>query len=130
MMVMAPTVKTKTPMSLRILTFVAAITVATASTALAQNSSSGPSSLSETYQDWRVACSGEGQIRRCAFSQALRQQNGQRVLAIELTAASREPCCFPLASNSARAYRLVWTTRRRSRRVASKPACKGVASRR
>lgn len=47
----------------------------------------GPSALTETYQDWQVACSGQDQARRCAFSQTLRQQNGQRVLALELTPA-------------------------------------------
>lgn len=46
----------------------------------------GASSLNETYRDWRVACVQEGTAKRCALSQAQAQQNGQRVLAIELNA--------------------------------------------
>ncbi|EKF43947.1 invasion associated locus B family protein [Nitratireductor indicus] len=43
-----------------------------------------PSSLSETYENWTVACLGQGDKRRCAFSQRQVQKSGQRVLAIEL----------------------------------------------
>nr|WP_313665917.1 invasion associated locus B family protein [Brucella intermedia] len=46
----------------------------------------GASSLNETYKDWRVACQIINNAKRCVFSQAQAQQNGQRVLAIELSA--------------------------------------------
>ena len=46
----------------------------------------GASSLNETYQDWRVACVQQAAEKRCALSQVQTQQNGQRVLAIELGA--------------------------------------------
>lgn len=46
----------------------------------------GASSLSETYQDWQVACSQQDALKRCSLSQSQAQQNGQRVLAIELAA--------------------------------------------
>lgn len=48
----------------------------------------GASSLNETYKDWRVACIQQGTTKRCALSQQQAQQNGQRVLAIELNAPS------------------------------------------
>ena len=48
----------------------------------------GASSLNETYKDWRVACAQDGSVKRCALSQVQAQQNGQRVLAIELEAPS------------------------------------------
>lgn len=43
----------------------------------------GASSLQEAYQDWSLACQGAPQIV-CVVSQQQVQQNGQRVLAIEL----------------------------------------------
>jgi invasion protein IalB len=46
----------------------------------------GASSLSETYQDWRVACIQQGTAKKCMMSQVQTQQNGQRILAIELNA--------------------------------------------
>ncbi|MXO02422.1 invasion associated locus B family protein [Shinella zoogloeoides] len=46
----------------------------------------GASSLNETYKDWRVACVQQGTVKSCVLSQAQVQQNGQRVLAIELNA--------------------------------------------
>ncbi|QYM74492.1 invasion associated locus B family protein [Pseudochrobactrum sp. Wa41.01b-1] len=46
----------------------------------------GASSLNETYKDWRVACVQQGNAKRCVLSQVQAQQNGQRVLAIELNA--------------------------------------------
>ena len=46
----------------------------------------GASSLNETYRDWRVTCVQQGTAKRCALSQAQAQQNGQRVLAMELSA--------------------------------------------
>ncbi|WP_246249162.1 invasion associated locus B family protein [Chelativorans alearense] len=61
--------------------FIAAIPV------LAQTGSQSPetsSSLSETYDSWRVACVGQGEKRRCAFAQRQIRKDGQRVLAIEL----------------------------------------------
>lgn len=48
----------------------------------------GASSLNETYKNWRVACVQQGTTKRCALSQQQAQQNGQRVLAIELNAPS------------------------------------------
>lgn len=48
----------------------------------------GASSLNETYKDWQVACVQQGTAKRCALSQQQAQQNGQRVLAIELAAPS------------------------------------------
>lgn len=49
----------------------------------------GASSLNETYEDWRIACARQGNRKRCVLSQVQTQQNGQRVLAIELNAQSR-----------------------------------------
>ncbi len=46
----------------------------------------GASSLQETFQDWRVACQVVEAKKLCAISQQQMQQNGQRVLAIELQA--------------------------------------------
>lgn len=46
----------------------------------------GASSLNETYRDWSVACAVQGATKQCAMSQTQAQQNGQRVLAIELSA--------------------------------------------
>lgn len=46
----------------------------------------GASSLNETYKDWRVACVQQAKATRCVLSQVQVQQNGQRVLAIELNA--------------------------------------------
>jgi len=45
----------------------------------------GASSLNETFGDWRVGCVLQGSVKRCALSQVQAQQNGQRVLAIELS---------------------------------------------
>lgn len=55
----------------------------TASTAMP----GGASSLQETFQDWRVTCSVVQNAKSCSVSQIQTQQNGQRVLAIELRAA-------------------------------------------
>jgi len=46
----------------------------------------GASSLNETYKDWRVACVQEGAAKHCVMSQVQTQQNGRRVLALELNA--------------------------------------------
>lgn len=44
----------------------------------------GASSLNETYKDWNVVCVQQGAGKRCVLSQTRTQQNGQRVLAVEL----------------------------------------------
>jgi hypothetical protein len=46
----------------------------------------GATSLQEIYQDWRVACQVADNAKRCVLLQQQNQQNGQRVLAIELNA--------------------------------------------
>lgn len=46
----------------------------------------GASSINETYKDWRVACVQQDATKRCVLSQVQTQQNGQRVLAVELNA--------------------------------------------
>lgn len=46
----------------------------------------GASSLQETYQDWRLACTIQENARACTVSQDQTQQNGQRLLAVELLA--------------------------------------------
>jgi invasion protein IalB len=61
--------------------------LALAGSAFAQDNVSklpnGASSLQETYQDWSLACQGTPQTI-CTVSQQQTQQNGQRVMAIEL----------------------------------------------
>lgn len=44
----------------------------------------GASSLQETYQDWRLGCQSVAPQPVCSISQEQAQQNGQRILAIEL----------------------------------------------
>ena len=44
----------------------------------------GASSLQESFGDWRVACVIRKSEKLCSLSQQHNQQNGQRVLAIEL----------------------------------------------
>ena len=44
----------------------------------------GPSSLREAYQDWSVACSVQEKAKICSLSQDQVQQNGQRLLAVEV----------------------------------------------
>lgn len=46
----------------------------------------GASSLNETYKDWRVSCAQQGATKRCVLAQTQTQQNGKRVLALELNA--------------------------------------------
>lgn len=48
----------------------------------------GASSLNETYKDWRVACGLQGTTKQCAMSQLQTQQNGQRLIALELNPPS------------------------------------------
>lgn len=56
-----------------------------ASSAFAQSAlPNGASSLQETYQDWRVACSQRDKTSACTISQDQTQQNGQRLLAVEM----------------------------------------------
>lgn len=50
----------------------------------APSTPAGPSALSETYNDWEVACSAAGEGRRCSLAQRQAREDGQRVLAIEL----------------------------------------------
>lgn len=54
--------------------------------AVASGLPGGASSLNETYRDWVVACQVANNAKRCVMSQQQNQQNGQRVLAIELNA--------------------------------------------
>jgi invasion protein IalB len=60
--------------------------------ALAQTEGSvlpeGVTSVQEVYQDWRVSCVKVEGATQCAMSQEQVQENGQRVLAIELTSAA------------------------------------------
>ncbi|WP_205602621.1 invasion associated locus B family protein [Chelativorans alearense] len=44
----------------------------------------GASSLREVYQDWSVACSVQENARVCSLSQDQVQQNGHRILAVEM----------------------------------------------
>jgi invasion protein IalB len=44
----------------------------------------GPSSLREVYQDWSVACSVQENVNNCSLSHDQVQQNGQRLLAVEM----------------------------------------------
>ena len=44
----------------------------------------GASSLREAYQDWSVACSIRENAKTCSLSQDQVQQNGQRLLAVEV----------------------------------------------
>ncbi|MGK9286654.1 invasion associated locus B family protein [Sinorhizobium meliloti] len=65
----------------------AALLAFTAPPTMAQEATSklpgGASSLQETYEAWSLGCQGTPQTV-CAISQQQMQQNGQRVLAIEL----------------------------------------------
>ncbi|ANP90157.1 invasion associated locus B family protein [Rhizobium leguminosarum] len=62
------------------------MTAALISPALAQQTAlpNGASSLQETYQDWRLSCAVRDNARACAILQDQSQQNGQRLLAVEL----------------------------------------------
>lgn len=44
----------------------------------------GATSLQETHGDWQVTCRVTGGVKQCAISQQHQQQNGQRVLTIEI----------------------------------------------
>lgn len=58
--------------------------LAQATTGAASTLPGGASSLNETYKDWRVACAQQGTTKQCAMSQVQTQQNGQRLIALEL----------------------------------------------
>lgn len=79
-------------MIFRIITIITIIAAMPALTIAAQAQQAAPllpggaSSLNETYKDWRVGCVQQGATKRCALSQVQTQQNGQRVLAMELNA--------------------------------------------
>lgn len=73
------------------LTFLATLAVASVAAFAAQAQQpvslpGGASSLQETYQDWQVACQIVNNAKHCALVQQQSQQNGQRVLAMELIA--------------------------------------------
>lgn len=80
-------------MHLRYLAVIAAIVIgAAAPGARAQDAApslpGGASSLQETFQDWRVTCGIVNQAKVCALSQQqVRQQDNQRLLAVELRPA-------------------------------------------
>ncbi|WP_352604604.1 invasion associated locus B family protein, partial [Mesorhizobium sp. M0488] len=65
--------------------YVAAAFISLTAPASAQESTlpGGASSLQEAYQDWNLNCQGSPKIV-CVVSQQQSQQNGQRVLAVEL----------------------------------------------
>jgi len=65
-----------------------ALSVATALADVVPSLPGGASSLQETYQDWRVTCRIANGAKMCAISQQQVQKNGQRVLAVELSAPS------------------------------------------
>jgi invasion protein IalB len=44
----------------------------------------GASSLREAYQDWHVSCSVREDTKTCSLSQDQVQQNGQRLLSVEM----------------------------------------------
>ena len=55
--------------------------------AAAQGLPGGATSLNETHGDWTVACTTHEDIARCALTQTqVNGQDGQRVLAVQLTA--------------------------------------------
>jgi invasion protein IalB len=69
----------------------AAITVSLVSPALTQQQAVPPnraSSLQETYQDWRLSCTVRDDANACVVLQDQSQQNGQRLLAVEMSMRS------------------------------------------
>ncbi len=58
--------------------------------ALAQQATlpNGANSLQETYQDWQLSCAVRENTRACAVSQDQTQENGQRLLAVEIGVGS------------------------------------------
>jgi invasion protein IalB len=69
----------------------AAITVLLVSPALTQQQAAPPvgaSSLQETYQDWRLSCTDRDNANECVVLQDQSQQNGQRLLAVEMSMRS------------------------------------------
>jgi len=57
----------------------------------------GASSLNEVYRDWQVSCVQQGAGKRCVMTHQQVQQNGQRVLAIELAVAEGNAIAGTLA---------------------------------
>jgi len=56
-----------------------------APTAFAQSAlPNGASTVQEIYQDWRLTCNMRDKAPTCAISQDQTQQNGQRLLAVEI----------------------------------------------
>ncbi|HEV7321295.1 MAG TPA: invasion associated locus B family protein [Ensifer sp.] len=53
----------------------------------AAGTSTAPSQLSETYEDWSVACIERDGSKRCLLSQRQFHKNGQHVLTLELRPA-------------------------------------------
>jgi len=69
-----------------LMVMVAAIFTATMAFAESNTApSSAPTSLSETYEDWTLACSTRSDKRICSTFQRQARKGGQMVLAIELT---------------------------------------------
>ncbi|WP_425375930.1 invasion associated locus B family protein [Rhizobium jaguaris] len=69
----------------RLILLCAGIILAFTSAAFAQSAlPNGASALQETYQDWRVACNARDKAPVCTISQDQTQQNGQRLLAVEI----------------------------------------------
>lgn len=65
----------------------AAVIASLAAPAFAQKKerlSVGPTSLQEIYQDWRLSCTARDDARACVVTQDQTQQNGQRLLAVEI----------------------------------------------
>lgn len=48
----------------------------------------GATALQETYQDWRLSCVVQNNARTCTLLQDQSQQNGQRLLAVEIRSGS------------------------------------------
>lgn len=75
-------------LSKTVLTLAAALFLGGGTAALAQGLPGGATSLNETHGDWRVTCATQENVVRCAVSQVqVNNQNRQRVLSVELTAA-------------------------------------------
>jgi len=64
------------------------LSISTGSAQQVQTLPGGASSLQEAYQDWRVTCAVQGKTRACTISQSQNQQNGQRLLGMELRSRS------------------------------------------
>ena len=56
----------------------------------------GATSLAETYEDWKLSCALQNNQRACVISQDQLQQNGQRLLAVQIDAGSSTIATFLL----------------------------------